>query len=361
MRVRALYNDGHSAVSHRVTVAVDASGLAIMAADERKISMWPAAGLELVERPIGRSPFRLGCGGAAPRLTFAASVIESFGEYYPGLELRHAPGMRAWLQMVGWAAGALMFSIAGWLLAAPVLAQAVAAMVPDSAKARLGIQLAGQAVASIAERDGRSYDDMFCYDEASAASLQRLFAILAQGQAADVRFGLLAIDSAQPELFALPGGQIVMSGALPDQAGGAEALAGLMAHEIGHIARDHPTQTLLLRDPVAVLFSLLPPDGSSAAFDASLANQFLRHGYRDSKEEEVEEFALNLLNGIGVVAEPYAVYRAAGVDASDVPADPVTRMHPVTEDSAAMLQEGGVGRLLALDPDQWQALRQLCR
>ncbi len=28
MRVRALYNDGRSAVSHRVTVGIDASGLA---------------------------------------------------------------------------------------------------------------------------------------------------------------------------------------------------------------------------------------------------------------------------------------------------------------------------------------------
>jgi len=361
MRVRALYNDGRSAVSHRVTVGVDASGLAIMAADERKISMWPAAGLELVERPIGRSPFRLGCGGAAPRLTFAASVIESFAEYYPDLKLRHAPGPKAWMQMGGWAAGALVFSIVGWLLAAPVLAQSVAAMIPEPAKERLGNQLAGQAVAAIAERDGRSYDDMFCYNEASAASLQRLFAILAQGQAANVRFGLLAIDSTQPELFALPGGQIVMSGALPDQAGGAEALAGLMAHEIGHVAMDHPTATLLQRDPVAVLFSLLPLDGSSAAFDASLANQFLEHGYRDSDEEDVEEFALSVLNGIGLLAEPYAVYRAAGVDAADNPPDPVTRMHPVSEGSAAMLQEGGVGRLMALDAVQWQALRQLCR
>ncbi len=361
MRVRALYNDGRSAVSHRVTVAVDASGLAIMAADDRKISMWPAAGLELVERPIGRSPFRLGCGGAAPRLTFAASVIENFEEYYPDLTLRHAPGMRAWLQMGGWAAGALVLLVVGWLFAAPVVAQSVAAMIPDSAKARLGNQLAGQAVASIAARDGRAYEDMFCYDEASAASLQRLFAILAQGRAANTQFGLLAIDSAQPELFALPGGQIVMSGAVPDQAGAAEALAGLMAHEIGHIAMDHPTATLLMRDPVAVLFSLLPLNGSSAAFDTSLANQFLRHGYRDSDEEDVEEFALSLMNSIGLVAEPYAIYRTAGVDATDSPSDPITRMHPVSEDSASLLRDGGVGRLMALDAAQWEALRRLCR
>ena len=60
MRVRALYNDGHAAVSHRVTVAVDAAGLAIMNSEDQRISMWPAAGLELVERPIGRSPFRAG-------------------------------------------------------------------------------------------------------------------------------------------------------------------------------------------------------------------------------------------------------------------------------------------------------------
>lgn len=322
--------------------------------------MWPAAGLELVERPIGRSPFRLGCGGAAPRLTFAASVIESFGEYYPGLTLRHAPGPRAWLQMGGWAAGALAFLVVGWLSAAPMLAQSVAAMLPEAATQRLGSQLAGQAVASIAERDGRPYDDMFCYDEASAAALQQLFAVLAQGPAAGVGYRLLAIRGERPVVFALPGGQIIMSGNVATTAGSAETMAGIMAHEIGHVALDHPTRRLLLADPVAVLFSLLPIDGSTVAFDASLAAQFLDGGYRESEGEDADAFALQVLNAGGVVAAPYADFRAARLDLDDDEADPMARMHPVSDDSIDLLRESGAGTYLALDPARWQALRGIC-
>ena len=360
MRVRALYNDGRSAISHRVTVAVDASGLAIMGADERRLSMWPAAGLELVERPIGRSPFRLCCGGAPPRLTFAAPVIESFAEYYPRLDRRGAVGLRGWLQMAGWAAGALILAFVLWLLSAPLVAQYVAAVIPDGAKERLGSQLSGQVVAAIAERDGRGFDDMFCYDEASATALQQLFAVLARGPAAGARFSLLVIQGSSGAVFALPGGQIVMSGPLADAAGSAEALAGILAHEIGHVAMDHPTRNLLLLDPVAVLFGMLPLDGSSVRFDASLADQYLRQGYREADEEEADEFAVRVLNTAGIVAGPYADFRAARLDAGEDPADPMARMHVVSDDSVALLRDEGVGTFLALEPSQWQALRGIC-
>ena len=361
MRVRALYNDGRVAVSHRVTVGFDASGLAIMGADDRRLDMWPADAVRLAERPTGRSPFRICHTGSAARLTFAAPVIESVAEYFPAVRRRGAVGRTTWLHLGGWAAGALVVAIILLKLTAPLVAQFVAAVIPDPAKARLGTQLSGQMVAAMADRDGRQYNDMFCYDEASAAALQRLFAILAQGRAQDVRFGLLAVDSSRPELFALPGGQIIMSGALPGHAGGAEALAGSMAHEIGHVAFDHPTRTLLLLDPIAVLFSLLPLDGSSAVFDASLADQFLRLGYREADEEDADAFVLELLNGIGIVAAPYAEFRAARLDAGKDTADPIARMHPVSEDGVVLLREGGLGRLLALDAAQWDALRQMCR
>ena len=358
MRVRALYNDGRSAVSHRVTVAIDATGLAVMNADDRRISMWPAAGLQLVERPIGRSPFRVCCGDAPPRLTFAASVMESLAEYYPDLKPRGALGPRAWLQMAGWGAGALVFATVAWLLAAPLTAQVAAAMIPDAAKARLGAQLSGQAVAAIAERDGRRYDDMFCYDEAAAGALQQLFAVLARGPAAETRFGLLAVDGAEADLFAVPGGQIVMSGAAIEAAGSAEALAGLLAHEIGHVALDHPTRTLLRTDPVAVLFALLPLDGSGAAFDASLTDQYRRRGHHRAYEEDAEAFALEVLNRSGIVAGPYADLRAARLDAGG---DPLARMHPADADMVAGLRQGGLGTFLALEPAQWRSLDRLCR
>ena len=147
MRVRALYNDGRSAVSHRVTVAIDASGLAVMNSNDQRLSMWPAAGLEIVERPIGRSPFRVSCGGAAPRLTFAAPVIDNLAEYFPRLDQRGDIGRKAWLQMAGWAAGALVFLLVVWLLSAPLVAQYVAAVIPPGAKERLGSQLSGPVVA----------------------------------------------------------------------------------------------------------------------------------------------------------------------------------------------------------------------
>ncbi len=360
MRVRALYNDGRSAVSHRVTVAIDATGLAVMNSNDQRLSMWPAAGLEIVERPIGRSPFRVSCGGAAPRLTFAAPVIDNLAEYFPRLDQRGDIGLKAWLQMAGWAAGALVFLLVVWLLSAPLVAQYVAAVIPPGAKERLGSQLSGPVVASIAARDGRAYDDMFCYDEASAAALQQLFAVLAQGPAAGARFGLLAIHGQQPAVFSLPGGQIVMSGPMAESAGSAEALAGIMAHEIGHVALDHPTRDLLLMDPVGMLFSLMPIDGSTAAFDASLAAQFLREGYRGSHEEDADAFALEVLNTAGIVAGPYADFRAARLDVDEDTADLMTRLHPVDDDSVEALRAGGTGSYLALDAAQWGALRGLC-
>lgn len=361
MRVRALYNDGRVAMTYRVTVAFDASGLAIMDDDDARVDLWPPEQLQLIDRPQGRTPFRVCRADQPARLTFAAPVMANIAEYFPHLRPRGALDRRSLIQIGGWAAGALVMAIMLFVFTAPLAAQFAAAVLPETAKTRLGNQLAGQLAAMIATRDERRYEDMFCYDETSAAALRQLFGVLAQGPARNVRFGLRAIDSAQPELFALPGGQIVMSGAVPDTAGGPAALAGLMAHEIGHVADDHPTRMLLLMDPVAVLLSLLPVNAPPGVFDASLAHQFVRLGYREAFEEDAEVFALEALNGVELLAGPYTDFRAARVDAGEGSSDPIARMHPGSEDSVAMLREGATGGLRPLDAAQWNDLRKLCR
>ena len=104
----------------------------------------------------------------------------------------------------------------------------------------------------------------------------------------------------------------------------------------------------------------MPLDGSTAAFDASLAAQFLDEGYREAHEEDADAFALQVLNDAGIVAGPYTDFRAARLDADEDTAGPMALLHPVSDDSVDLLREGGAGTYLALDAAQWEVLRGMC-
>ncbi|NNG03590.1 MAG: hypothetical protein HKM95_05745 [Inquilinus sp.] len=358
MRVRALYNDGRRAATHRVTVAIDETGLIVMTGDERRVALWPAGRLRLVERPPGRGPFRVACAEIDGRLTFAAPVLENLHEYYPRLPDREGIDLLGWAKMAGWAAGALIFLLVAFNLATAGLARQAAALVPQAAASALGDRLAGQIVASLAEREARPVDAMTCAQPEALAALGELLGILAQGPGREVGFAVRAIDTAEADLLALPGGQILLSGGAVAAAGDAETLAGLLAHQIGHVALDHPTARLLRTDPAGTLFALTADGAAGGAFSASLAVQLRRLPHEDGAERAADRFAVQLLNHVGVVAGPYAAWRATG---SAVPGPGFTTLHPTDADDAEALRRSGIGQYAALAPERWQALAGLCR
>jgi predicted Zn-dependent protease len=123
----------------------------------------------------------------------------------------------------------------------------------------------------------------------------------------------ILLDDAEPNAFACPGGIIFVSKGLVKLCSNEDELAGALAHEVSHIALDHPIQAISAANTKAALGSLASfglslaakNSGADAGSLSSLTNAFdgvvkevgkaVSHGYDRDKEAAADKAAVQLL------------------------------------------------------------------
>lgn len=73
----------------------------------------------------------------------------------------------------------------------------------------------------------------------------------------DVAYQFHLVDMAEPNAFALPGGYLYVSRGLLALTNSEDELAGVVGHEIGHVAARHSVQSISKRGPFAVVFGIV--------------------------------------------------------------------------------------------------------
>jgi len=73
----------------------------------------------------------------------------------------------------------------------------------------------------------------------------------------DVTYQFHLVDMPEPNAFALPGGYIYVSRGLLALTNSEDELAGVVGHEIGHVAARHSVQKISKQGPFAVLFGIV--------------------------------------------------------------------------------------------------------
>jgi predicted Zn-dependent protease len=121
------------------------------------------------------------------------------------------------------------------------------------------------------------------------------------------QFHLLA-DSQTVNAFALPGGQIFITLGLLNKLKTEAQLAGVLAHESGHVIQRHSAQQLakgqlgnmlVLATAVGASDSQNPGRGYQAAMIAGLVNQMTQLHYSRQDESEADEWGLKLMTEAG--------------------------------------------------------------
>src|SRR5437899_11578725 len=72
----------------------------------------------------------------------------------------------------------------------------------------------------------------------------------------DVTYTFAVVDMAEPNAFALPGGEIFVSRGLLVLANSEDELAGVLGHEIGHVAARHAARRVTRAAPLALATAL---------------------------------------------------------------------------------------------------------
>lgn len=149
-----------------------------------------------------------------------------------------------------------------------------------------------------------------CDTKESKDVIQQLVTRLDETIAEDLR--VYIVDSPEDNAFALPDNQIIILSGLIHEAESSDEVAGVLAHEMGHIAKQHATKGFLRSYGLLTLIEVLS-SGSGLSSIAVLGSfKFSR-----DDEREADLLGLEMLKNAGISSKGFSSFFARHVDDKD--------------------------------------------
>jgi predicted Zn-dependent protease len=362
MRYRGHFSDGKSATRRQVSVELTTAYLQIVDDASPWSLLWPYGDLELIASESDTGPVRLTRrSDNAPRLhiadsAFLAALLARSPTINPRPQRirRTVAIVAASLVCLPPLAGAVWFGL-------PQIAKPLAALVPHSVEERIG-----ETVLDILVGDLET-----CDNEAGRLALDRLVNRLWVGLDKPVAFDVRVVRSPLVNAVAAPGGHILVFSGLLDGASGPEELAGVLAHEIGHVVHRHSMQALIRHFALSVVVTTLTGNDWGLGSAAQLMVQF---AYSREAEAEADATAITIVETAGLrsdgLARFFARIQATGAKKGDATFWRYVGTHPPTEDRIAALnsraaQQKPAGTETAAAPalsaPDWRSLKAICK
>jgi beta-barrel assembly-enhancing protease len=128
--------------------------------------------------------------------------------------------------------------------------------------------------------------------------------LLATGKLRFPQYHVSRLDSPAVNAMALPGGYILTTRGLMSQPDlSEEELAGILAHEMGHVELGHSRKALVRSGRKQALFLVLSIVGRSPGMAGQLAGSLVELGISRESEIEADDFAVKLLGRAGYPPE----------------------------------------------------------
>ena len=359
----ARYYDGRTARAHPVEVEIEPDGLSIFDADGGLVARWPADAVLRVEKPRRGEPVRLGLEGTTARLVVEHGwVVAALAAAAPPAAGGGRRMRRMVLRTSAWAAAAAGSVAVVVFVLIPLLAAQLAAITPEPIKQRAGEVALPRIAAAVAYPDGGGGEAEFCDYRGGVSALETLARRVTAGLESPPPLRLVVVRADLVNAFALPGGYVVLTHGLIRAAESPEEVAGVLAHEVGHVAHDHVTEAIYRTTAISMLVSLLVGD---VTFGVAGALTEIAINGRHSREAEraADRYAVELLNASGIDGGGLARFferiaeRAGG---EDHPVYRILSTHPPTGERAEAVRASARAEGPALSRHEWQRLRRIC-
>ena len=351
---KAVFFDG--ATSRRREVTARLGDALEIAESGAVIARWPYDSLRRLDGAAGSLRLHSASAPELARLELAdAAFIARLEERGRSLGVTGHTGRdgvgRIILLSLAAAASIMLTAIYG----VPLVASALTPLVPASAERFVGDAVENQVRAIFGTRT--------CSTRSGDAAFSKMVAALErQGKLATERAPSV-LQSQIPNAFALPGGKVFVLSSLLDKAESPDELAGVLAHELGHVAHRDGMRMLIQTGGTSFLIGLLFGDitGSGAVIFAAKA--LLDATYSRDAEFAADGFAIDVMNGLGRSPKPMGEFllRITGKQ-GDTPLD-MFASHPFSEDRLARMSaaDKGTSAPPLLDDAEWQALKDICK
>jgi Zn-dependent protease with chaperone function len=360
----AIYFDGTCSARNDVVVEAGTAGLQIFGAGRHLLDEWLYAELRRQAAPDG--VLRLGRSGETllarleVRDLALASAIE---DRAVTLDRSGAAERKLRRKVVILSLAAVVSLILTAIIGVPVLATRLTPLVPISVEQKLGNAVDSQIRATL---DTKHLGAAFvCGDGANGAAgraaLDKLVGRLKTAAALPYPLHVDVVRRADFNAFALPGGHIYAFQGLIDRAHTPDEVAGVLAHEIGHVAHRDGTRTVLQAAGLSFLFGMMLGDFVGGGAVVIAAKTVVRSSYSRRVEASADLYSVGLMHKVG--ADP----RALATILERVAADKdegikILADHPDTKDRVvainAVAPAGATTPLLGAA--DWAALKQIC-
>jgi Zn-dependent protease with chaperone function len=362
----AIYFDGTCSARHEVQVEAASKGLRIIARRPlgRVLDEWDYAELRRMSAPDG--VLRLSrCGETLlarleirdPDLT---NAIEDRAET---LDRGGAGERRLRRKIVALSFAACVSLIVTAIYGVPALTTRLVPFVPVSVERKLGEAVNRNVYGAL---DSQHLGSAFiCGRDTSElegrAALDKLVGKLAAAAALPVALRVDVVRRAEPNAVALPGGRIYVDQGLIDQAQTPDELAGVLAHEMGHVAARDGTRVVLQTAGLSFLFGMMLGDFVGGGAVVIAAKTVLKSSYSRRVESAADAYSVALMQKAG--GDPHALGRIlARIVVGKRHGLAILRDHPETKDRIAAINAVDVSApaIPLLDATEWNALKRIC-
>ncbi|MBR1130746.1 M48 family metallopeptidase [Bradyrhizobium iriomotense] len=349
-----VFFDGVSSRRRQVTLAL---GDALEISEEGGAPVrWAYADIRRADSPAG--VIRLACT-TAPSLARLeirdAALAADVTARCTRLD-EHQTSRRGIAKIVGWSVAAAVSIVCVVLFGVPLAADRLAPLVPKAIERRIGDASEVQ-VKTIFGRN-------VCEDPAGKAAFTKLVNRLRDAAGLDddsMTAGVL--PTSVPNAFALPGGKVYVLKGLLDKAENPDEIAGILAHELGHLKHYDNMRGLIYNGGTSFLIGLLFGDvtGSSAVIFAS--RSVVEASYSREAETAADTFAIEIMHKLGRSPKPAAelMFRITGKEGGSGLTN-ILASHPLTEDRLARMtrEDRPANGPPLLTDKEWRALKLIC-
>jgi Zn-dependent protease with chaperone function len=348
----AIYFDGASSRRRQVALAFG-DRLELRESPDAAIE-WPYDDIRRADSPIGT--LRLSCltAPALARLeirdaALAAEVISRCTRLD-----ENSPGRHGTATIVGWSLAATVSIVAVVLFGLPLAADRLAPLVPQVFERRLGDVAEGQVKTLFGGKT--------CDDASGQAAFTKLVNAVREAAGLDTSVQSTVLSTPVPNAFALPGGKVYLFSGLLAKADNADEIAGILAHEFGHLRHRDNMRSLIYDGGTSFLIGLLFGDitGSGALIFAS--RSLVTASYSREAEQNADSFAIEVMHRLGRSPKPMGelMFRVTGKEGDHSLS--ILAGHPLTEDRLARMSKEDqppTGPSL-LTAAEWASLKAVC-
>ena len=347
----AVYFDGMS--SRRRAVTLRLADLVEIREDEQALATWAYADIRRVDSPAGT--LRLSCqtASALARLEVRDTALTAeLVERCTKMD-ENAPGRRGVAAIVGWSIAAAVSIVAVVLFGLPLIADRLVPLLPEAFERRLG-EVADSQIKTV-------FNAKTCDNAAGQKAFVKLVTAIRESAGLDTSVQSGVLSSSIPNAFALPGGKIYVFDGLLAKADNADEIAGVLAHELGHLKHRDSMRGLIRDGSTSFLIGLLFGDitGSSVLIFGS--RTLVTSSHSREAETNADGFAIDVMHRLGRPAKPTGelLLRVTGKEGKGLS---IISSHPLSEDRLARMsrEDRSASGPPLLTSEEWRSLKSIC-